>query len=123
MSSRKMRRSLVLFSSIFAPSSELKEPALKDLPPGRQLAHDIPDRRSRLSFDLHPNRDHSVSPLSVLRGLLHHVAVMRAVSHEVAAAGYQIGAPEFSRHFEDPPADSCENFRAGDQQRIVLIVL
>src|SRR4029450_7788180 len=103
MSCERMRRSLVLFSRIFAPGSEWKAPPSKDLAPGRQLVHDIPDRRSRLFFDLHPNRDHSVSTLGVLRGLLHHVAVMRPVSHEVAA-GYQIGAPEFSPHFEDPPA-------------------
>ena len=35
--------------------------------------------------------------LGVLRGLLHHLAVIFALSHEVAA-GHQIGAPEFSRH-------------------------
>ena len=38
-----------------------------------------------------------MNALGVLRGLLHHLAVIFALSHEVAA-GHQIGAPEFSRH-------------------------
>src|SRR5882724_3960484 len=85
-----MRRSLVLFSSILLSH-------LRVLTFGGQLGRDIVDRRSRFFFDLHRNRDHSVSALGVLGGLLHHLAVARALSHEVAA-GYQIGAPEFSRH-------------------------
>src|SRR4029450_5311715 len=91
MSCERMRRSLVLFSSILL--SCLRAPIS-----GRQLGRDIPDRRSRLFFDLHRNSDHPVNALGVLGGLFHHLAVARALNHEVAA-GYQIGAPEFSRHW------------------------
>src|SRR5882672_4786008 len=63
----------------------------------RQLGRNVPDRLSRLFLDLHRNRDHPVNAPGVLGGLLHHVAVMRALGHEVAA-GYQICAPEFSDH-------------------------
>src|SRR4029453_4042002 len=90
MSCERMRRSLVLFSSILLSR-------LGVLTSGSQLGRDIPDRRSRRFFDLHRNRDHPVSALRVLGDLLHHLAVARALNHEVAA-GNQIGAPEFSRH-------------------------
>src|SRR5438552_6775442 len=93
-----MRRSLVLFSSIRLSCLRV------------QLGRDIPDRRSRLFFDLHRNRDHPVSAPGVLGGLLHHVAVTRALSHEVAA-GYQIGAPELSRHATNPPSNSSRSSR------------
>src|SRR6267143_5901379 len=98
-----MRSSLVLFSSILLSR-------LKVLTSGCLLGRDIPDRRSRLFFDLHRNRDHPVSTLGVLGGLLHHLAVARALSHEVAA-GYQLGAPEFSRHVKNPPSDSSRSRR------------
>src|SRR4029434_9258480 len=91
MSCERMRRSLVLFSSILLSR-------LGVLTSGSQLGRDVPDRRSRPFFDLHRNRDHPVSALGVLGDLLHHLAVARALSHE-AATGYQIGAPEFSRHW------------------------
>src|SRR5690349_4852684 len=85
-----MRRSLVLFSSILMSCPRARAA-------GSRLGRDISDRRARLPFDLHRNRDHLVSLLGVFGGLPHHLAVTRALSHEVAA-GYQIGASELSRH-------------------------
>src|SRR2546422_11345240 len=93
-----MRRSLVLFSSILLS-------CLRSIGLGRD---DVPDRLTRLFLDLHRNRGHLVRALGVLGGLLHHVAVMRALSHEVAA-GDQIGASEFSRHAKTPPSDSSRS--------------
>src|SRR5881397_150282 len=114
-----MRRSRVLFSSIFCSPAKL-------LPLAGQRGRDIPDRRSRLFFDLHRNRDHPVSAPGVLGGLLHHVAVTRALSHEVAA-GYQIGAPELSRHATNPPSNSSRSSRmwprASEGSRRVLVGL
>src|SRR5437867_2206123 len=85
-----MRRSLVLSS----------RSCLSARPFVSRLGRDIPDRRARLFFDFHRNRGHPVLALGVLGGLLHDLAVTRALSHEVAA-GYQIGAPEFSRHVKN----------------------
>src|SRR4030095_13301777 len=98
MPCERMRMSLVLFSSILLS-------CLSVLTSGSQLGRDIPDRRSRLFFDLHRNRDHPVSALRVLGDLLHHLAVARALNHDVAT-GYQIGAPEFSRHWRPLLPDS-----------------
>src|SRR2546428_13681261 len=92
-----MRRSLVLFSSIRLSCLRV------------QLGRDIPDRRSRSFFDLHRNRDHPVSALGVLGSLFHHLAVISALRHEVAAE-YQIGAPELSRHSK-PPSDRSRSSR------------
>src|SRR4029453_19123273 len=98
-----MRRSLVLFSSILLSCLRVRAA-------DSRLDGDIADRRARPSFDLHRNRDHPVSALGVLGGLLHHLAVARSLSHEVAAR-YQLGAPEFSGHAKNPPSDGPRSSR------------